>query len=172
MSGGFVVPIDRTILSAGEGQDMNAITFRKATEADIPAIVALLADDGLGRGRENAQNLAPYRAAYDAMQTQLGNEYILAIGEEAEIVGCLQYTVIHGLSRGGTTRAQIEGVRVSGAVRGQGVGEKLFRHAIDRAQGDGITLVQLTSDLQRTDAIRFYQRLGFVHSHAGMKLVL
>ncbi len=149
-----------------------SILFRTAVLEDIPAIVALLADDGLGRGRENTTDLAPYHTAFDAMQAQPGNEYILATDAIGEIVGCLQYTLITGLSRGGATRAQIEGVRVSGATRGQGIGEQLFRHAIDRAQSDGATLVQLTSDLQRDDAIRFYERLGFTHSHAGMKMAL
>jgi ribosomal protein S18 acetylase RimI-like enzyme len=147
-------------------------TFRIATREDIPAIVALLADDGLGRGRENAADLVPYEAAHTAMQSQPGNDYVLAIGEGGSVLGCLQFTLIHGLSRGGTLRAQIEGVRVSGTARGQGIGEKLFRHAIERARSEGATLVQLTSDLQRNDAIRFYERLGFVHSHAGMKLTL
>lgn len=148
------------------------LSFRLAAREDIPAIVALLADDGLGRGRENQAELLPYEAAFDAMSQQPGNEYVLAIREDGGIVGCLQYTLIAGLSRGGSTRAQIEGVRVSSAARGEGIGEKLFRHAIARARTDGATLVQLTSDLQRSDAIRFYERLGFTHSHAGMKLPL
>lgn len=146
--------------------------FRTAERQDIPAIVALLADDGLGRGREDQADLTPYHAAFDAMSAQPGNEYVLAVDADGQILGCLQYTLIAGLSRGGTTRAQIEGVRVNSAARGQGIGEKLFRHAIERAAADGATLLQLTSDLQRSDAIRFYERLGFVHSHAGMKLSL
>ena len=148
------------------------VRFRAAQREDIPDIVALLADDGLGKGREDLTDAAPYERAFEAMSTQPGNEYVLAISEDGGIVGCLQYTLIAGLSRGGSTRAQIEGVRVSSSARGQGIGEALFKHAIERAQADGATLVQLTSDLQRSDAIRFYERLGFVHSHAGMKLNL
>lgn len=146
------------------------LDFRIAVRQDIPAIVALLADDGLGRGREDPDELAPYYSAFSGMQAQPGNDYVLAVSEVGEIVGCLQFTLITGLSRGGTTRAQIEGVRVAGSARGQGIGEALFRHAIERAWAEGAALVQLTSDLQRNDAIRFYERLGFVHSHAGMKL--
>lgn len=149
-----------------------SITYRTAVEEDLPAIIALLADDGIGKSREAAGDLTPYRAALAAMNRQPGNEYILAVDGEGAILGCLQYTLIAGLSRGGSLRAQIEGVRVSSSARGQGIGEKLFRHAIDRAAADGATLVQLTSDLRRTDAIRFYERLGFTHSHAGMKLAL
>lgn len=151
---------------------MSPLSFRAATRADVSDIIALLADDGLGRGREDASDLAPYEAAFDAMQNGAGNDYILAIDEDGSILGCMQFTLIHGLSRGGALRAQIEGVRVSRAARGQGIGAKLFHHAIERARSEGATLVQLTSDLQRSDAIRFYQGLGFVHSHAGMKLAL
>jgi GNAT superfamily N-acetyltransferase len=88
------------------------------------------------------------------------------------IVGCLQLTFIPGLARHGMTRAQIEGVRVIRDHRGRGVGEALFRHAIDLARGHGCGLVQLTSDKTRPDAHRFYERLGFVDTHVGMKLAL
>jgi len=146
------------------------LSFRTAGREDIPAIVTLLADDGLGRNREDLTDMTAYEAAFDAMSATAGNEYVLAVDGDGHILGCLQYTLIAGLSRGGTTRAQIEGVRVSSAARGQGIGEKLFRHAIERARREGATLVQLTSDLQRKDAICFYERLGFEHTHAGMKL--
>lgn len=148
------------------------ISFRSAVENDLAAIAALLADDGLGRARETPSDLEPYRAALRAMQAQTGNDYILAVDEGGAVMGCLQYTLIPGLSRSGMLRAQIEGVRVAGAARGQGLGERMLRHAIERARADGAALVQLTSDLRRADAIRFYERLGFVHSHAGMKLDL
>lgn len=144
--------------------------IREATTDDIDAIARLLADDGLGRGRETPG--APvYAEAFARMQAQPGNVYLL-IEEEGEILACLQYTVIHGLSRSGASRAQIEGVRVSAAHRGRKLGETLMQAAIDRARADGCTLMQLTTDRSRVDARRFYERLGFAASHHGMKLDL
>ncbi|WP_160037154.1 GNAT family N-acetyltransferase [Paenibacillus sp. An7] len=78
----------------------------------------------------------------------------------------------YGISRLGATRGQIEGVRVDKNYRGKGVGEKLFRFAINQAKTMGCEMVQLTTDKQRKDAHRFYERLGFIASHDGMKLVL
>jgi ribosomal protein S18 acetylase RimI-like enzyme len=146
---------------------------RRAERADVPAIVGLLADDVLGAAREVVSDpLAQvYWDAYDTMTSQPGNEYLVAELDGA-IVGCLQLTIIAGISRGGMTRAQIEGVRVSAAHRGRRIGEQLMQAAMDRARERGCRLVQLTSDKSRVDAQRFYQRLGFVSSHVGMKLML
>ena len=144
--------------------------LRAATEADIGAIARLLADDGLGRGREAPGDPA-YASAFKAMSAQPGNVYLVAEIEGA-VVGCLQFTVIHGLSRKGASRAQIEGVRVHADHRGQGIGEALFEAAFARARAAGCTLVQFTTDRKRTDALRFYERLGFVATHWGMKRVL
>lgn len=146
------------------------MNIRDATAHDLDAIARLLADDGLGRGRETPGDPV-YAQAFARMQTQPGNVY-LVIEEAGAILACLQYTVIHGLSRSGASRAQIEGVRVSAAHRGARLGEVLMRAAIDRARADGCKLVQLTTDRTRTDAHRFYERLGFITSHHGMKLDL
>lgn len=148
-------------------------TFRRATLADLPAIVRLLADDPLGAGRERYAEPLPdeYRRAFDAIERQGGNELIVAVDGGA-IVGCLQLTLIPGLSRLGMMRAQIESVRVAGSARGQGLGEAMLRHAIERARQAGCGLVQLTTDKSRPDALRFYERLGFAASHEGMKLSL
>ena len=144
--------------------------IRNATRTDLSQIAALLADDGLGRGRE-ASEISVYEAAFDRMQSQPGNIYLVA-EDAGQVIACLQYTVIHGLSRAGASRAQIEGVRVSAEHRGQKLGERMMQAAIDRARNDGCTLVQLTTDRRREDALRFYERLGFVASHNGMKLNL
>ena len=144
--------------------------IREATSSDLTGIAELLADDGLGRGRETTDP-SVYQQAFDRMQSQPGNVYLVA-EENGEPIACLQYTVIHGLSRAGASRAQIEGVRVSAAHRGKGLGEAMMQAAIDRARADGCTLVQLTTDRSREDAHRFYERLGFVASHHGMKLDL
>ncbi|MBP3125520.1 GNAT family N-acetyltransferase [Thalassospira sp. ER-Se-21-Dark] len=153
------------------------MTFRYATRNDLPAIVALLADDEKGKTREEFTDPLPdaYYAAFDAMESQstdaLPNKYLLAI-QGMEIVGCLQLTMIAGLSRRGQLRAQIEGVRVASTARGQKIGEKLIKQSISISQSLGAALIQFTTDKTRKDAHRFYERLGFVASHEGMKMAL
>ena len=149
------------------------LEIRLAIESDLPAIVELLADDPLGACRERpGLPIAPqYSSAFKEMQRQEGNHLLIAIIGD-ELVGCLQLTLIAGISRLGAKRGQIEGVRVSSARRGQGIGEKLVRYAIERARAEGCSLLQLTTDRSRPDPLRFYERLGFVASHIGMKLKL
>ncbi|MHA3979949.1 GNAT family N-acetyltransferase [Halovulum sp. GXIMD14794] len=141
--------------------------FRTASRADIPDIVALLTEDDLGKGRES-EDLLPYRMAFDAMRSEIGNSVI--VGEaDGRIVATYQLTLISGLSRGGARRAQIEAVRVASDLRGQGVGAALMQDAEDRAREAGCRLVQFTSDQQRTRAHEFYERLGYIPSHVGFK---
>jgi ribosomal protein S18 acetylase RimI-like enzyme len=149
------------------------VQVRTARRDDVPAIVRLLADDALGATRERpGEPLAQaYWDAFDAMTAQGGNEVLVA-DDAGEVVGCVQLTVIPGLSRAGMTRGQLEGVRVSARHRGRGIGETLVRAAVERAREGGCRLVQLTSDRTRVDAQRFYQRLGFEATHVGMKLAL
>src|SRR5215472_414875 len=135
------------------------VTIRTANRDDVCAIVALLADDPLGRMRETPGELQPYLAAFADMAAQGGNITLVAERDsptEKEVIGCLQLTVIPGLSRRGAKRGQIEGVRVSSTCRGLGIGERLIRHAIETARAAGCSLVQLTSDNSRRDAHRFY----------------
>lgn len=103
--------------------DPDGLILRAATEVDLPAIIALLVDDPLGKSRERLEDPLPsvYRDAFQAMEAQGGNVYLLA-EREGELLGCLQLTLIPGISREGTTRAQIEGVRVATTARGQGLG--------------------------------------------------
>ncbi|MEO1723336.1 MAG: GNAT family N-acetyltransferase [Pseudomonadota bacterium] len=145
--------------------------IREATAADLPEITALLADDGLGRNREEPGDPA-YTAAFARMQAQPGNTVLVATGPDGALLGCLQITIIHGLSRRGMTRAQIEGVRVAASTRGAGLGRQLMEAAIARARMAGCGLVQLTSDKRREDAHRFYTSLGFEATHEGLKLTL
>lgn len=141
--------------------------FRPATRADIPAVVALLADDVLGRGREVA-DLAPYLEAFEAMGDEGGNHLI--VGEEGgRVSACYQITFISGLSQAATRRAQIEGVRVAAPLRGQGRGALLIRDAEARARAAGCRIMQFTTSRSRTGAQRFYERLGFTPSHMGYK---
>ena len=148
-------------------------TIRPATVADLPAIVRLLADDPLGATRERYEEPLPaaYREAFAAVEAQEGNR-ILVAERDGRVIGCLQLTIIPGLSRLGMSRALIESVRVDRAARGHGLGERLFRHAIDQARAAGCGLVQLTTDKSRPEALKFYLRLGFEASHEGMKMKL
>lgn len=141
--------------------------FREATRSDVPAIVAMLADDALGAAREGT-DLAPYLAAFDAMQGEGGNTLI--VGEAGgRIVATCQLTFISGLSLKAARRAQVESVRVASDMRGQGVGEALLAEAERRARAAGCTLLQLTMNRSRADAKRFYERIGFEASHFGFK---
>ena len=155
------------------GQPPDLVAIRPARHDDLPAIIALLANDPLGQSREDPANPLPaaYGQAFDDIAAQSGNHQFVA-ELDGVIVGCLQLTIIPGLSRRGTKRGLIEAVRVSANSRGLGIGERLVRHAIDIARVAGCGLVQLTTDKSRTDAHRFYERLGFVASHVGMKLEL
>lgn len=146
--------------------------YRDATEADLPAIVHMLADDRFGAGRERDVSPLPpsYLAGFRAMLAQ-GGRIILA-GEDGAVVGCMQLNIIHGVSQQGQSRAQVEGVRVDSAMRGKGIGAAMMRHAIAEARAAGCVVLQLTTNLGRTEAQAFYARLGFTHSHAGMKITL
>jgi len=153
--------------------DTGDVVLRRAEAGDLPALVALLADDRLGSTREAAADadLAPYRRAFAQIDADAG--HLLVVGEAAdEIVGTLQLTFIPGLSRRGAVRAQIEAVRVRSGHRGAGVGAALIGWAIGEAGRRDCGLVQLTTDKSRVDAQRFYERLGFVASHEGFKLEL
>jgi Sortase and related acyltransferases len=150
---------------------MNDPEIRPATAADIPAVVAMLADDPLGAGRESPDDLAPYHAAFRRLADDPNQHLVVAVREE-RVVGTLQLTVIPGLSRRGSTRSVIEGVRVHADERGGGLGTKLIQWAVDESRRQDCRLVQLTSDATRTDAHRFYERLGFTASHVGFKLAL
>lgn len=141
--------------------------WREATRVDVPAVVALLADDVLGHGRESA-DMAPYLSAFDAMQDEGGNRLIVA-EQDGRVVACYQLTLISGLSLTATRRGQVEGVRVAADLRGRGLGAALMADAEARARAAGCQLIQLTTNATRTDAHRFYARLGFTPSHIGFK---
>lgn len=150
---------------------MADIKLRPARVGDLPGIVALLSDDMLGKSREDASTpLNPrYLAAFESISTDPNQIQLVAeLGEE--LIGTLQLTLIPSLSRLGTWRGQIEGVRVAAEHRGSGLGQKMFDWAIEESRVRGCTLVQLTTDKGRHDAHRFYERLGFTASHIGYKL--
>jgi len=145
--------------------------LRLATLSDLPQIVALLVDDDIARTREaDAGDLSPYEAAWAEIAATPGN-WILVACQGDEILGTLQLTLIAGLARRGSRRAQIEGVRVKSAARGKSVGRELMTYAISMAKDHGCSLVQLTTDKRRPDAKRFYESLGFDATHEGMKIL-
>ncbi|MGY1650791.1 N-acetyltransferase family protein [Geodermatophilus sp. SYSU D01119] len=144
--------------------------LRRAVAADLPAVVALLTDDVLGAGRESTDP-APYERAFAAVDADHAHLLVVADGG-GTVVGTLQLSFLPGLSRGGALRAQVEGVRVAAAARGQGLGEAMLRWCAAEARRRGAALLQLTTDVRRPDARRFYERLGFEASHVGMKLAL
>jgi N-acetylglutamate synthase-like GNAT family acetyltransferase len=150
--------------------DTRGLMIRRARAEDVPAIVALLADDALGATRESPDDLAPYRTAFKAIDAD-PNQHLVVAERDGRIVGCLQLTVIHGLSRRAATRAIIESVRVGSGERGSGLGTTMITWAIEESRRLGVNLLQLTSDKSRTDAHRFYERLGEA-SHVGFKLQL
>ena len=153
---------------------MEQLGIRRATADDLTAIVALLADDELGAGREDvsAAELAPYRSAFAAVDADPRQLLLVVTDADGSVAATMQLTFIAGLSRQGALRAQIEAVRVSSRHRGQGLGEAMITWAIAEARRRGCALVQLTSDKQRESAHRFYARLGFTASHEGFKLLL
>ncbi|MFE7597236.1 GNAT family N-acetyltransferase [Streptomyces sp. NPDC057494] len=144
------------------------LEIRPATAEDLPAIVAMLADDPLGAQRESPDDLGPYVTAFERLAADPNQHVVVAVRGD-KVVGTLQLTVIPGLSRKGTTRSIIEGVRIHSDERGSGLGTQLIEWAVAESERQDCRLVQLTSDVTRTDAHRFYERLGFEASHVGFK---
>lgn len=159
-------------------RDMDTLTLAghvyevaRAAEADVPAIVGLLTDDAIGAGRESA-DLAPYVVAFQEIDGDDAHLLLAVRDESGAVVATMQLTIVPGLSRGGTKRLLIEGVRVASSTRGSGLGTALFGWAHAWGAARGATLAQLTSDRRRADAHRFYETLGYEASHEGFKLPL
>ena len=148
------------------------IHFRKARKEDVPCIIEMLANDKLGAIREKYQVPLPelYYAAFDNIDSDENQELMIVEDSDNSIIGTLQLSFIQYLTYQGGVRAQIEAVRIREDKRGEGIGEKLFEWAINRAKERGAHLLQLTSDKQRPEAIKFYEKLGFKASHEGMKI--
>jgi ribosomal protein S18 acetylase RimI-like enzyme len=148
-----------------------AVEIRTATRDDLEAIVELLRRDSITAAPIPPGLSAAQIEAFDTIAAHPDNEVIVAtLGEE--VIATMQLTFIPGLSFNGAWRAQVEGVRVRGDLRSRGIGASLMEWAIQRARDRGCRVVQLTSNHSRVDARRFYERLGFIASHTGMKLYL
>jgi GNAT superfamily N-acetyltransferase len=152
---------------------MEAVEFRRARSDDLPAIVALLADDPIASGRESAgPRLDPcYIEGFAAIERD-DNQLLAVADRDGQVIGVLQLSFIPGIARRGMWRGQIEGVRVAAGERGGGTGRAMLLWAVGECRQRGCGLVQLTSDKRRADAQRFYQALGFQATHEGYKLIL
>ena len=148
--------------------------LRRARLADVAAIVSLLADDQLRSAAEStaAEDAGPYLAAFAAIDGAPDQLLVVVDDPAGRVVATQQLTILPGLARRGATRLQIEAVRVSADLRGNGLGSAMIRWAVEYGRARGCRLVQLTSDATRIDAHRFYERLGFASSHVGFKLHL
>lgn len=147
--------------------------IRTAEEADVVAIVGLLADDKLGQLREDFRDPLPetYWKAFTRIFED-ANQHLMVMEDDGKIIGTLQLTFIPYLTYQGGVRAQVEAVRIHADYRGKGLGEVFFRWAIEKAKAEKAHVIQLTTDKKRPEALRFYEKLGFTASHEGMKLHL
>jgi ribosomal protein S18 acetylase RimI-like enzyme len=152
---------------------VNEVKFRKALREDVSVIVGMLADDPLGQTREAFEDPLPesYDRAFSAIESDTNQQLIVATCG-GDVVGVMQLTLIPYLTYRGGTRALVEGVRVHKDFRGKSLGTSLLQEAVRRARAAGCHVVQLTTDKERPEALKFYEKLGFVASHVGMKLHL
>ena len=148
------------------------VDLRHARAEDVLGIVAMLHDDRIAADRDSvrdAEDEAVYLAAFARIEADPSSELFVLTDADGTLVGTLQFNVLPGLSRRGSSRAQLEAVRIDSSRRGGGLGSQFIGWAIEEARRRGCGHVQLTSDARRVDARRFYERLGFVASHVGMK---
>ena len=150
----------------------STVTIRPARRDDVGAIVGMLADDALGRGRERIEDPLPpsYFRAFEAVERDPNIQLVVAQDGDGAVIGCLQLCILPGLSSQGASRALIEDVRVASHCRSRGIGEQLVQWAVGEARGRGCKLVEFLTHNTRVDAQRFYERLGFARSHVGMTL--
>lgn len=147
-----------------------AMEYREARKDDLPDIIHLYCDDGLGSTREMLSDPVDdvYLKAFADIEKDPNNR-LYVIEDQGNVIGTMQYTVIAHINRSGRKRAQVESVHVHRDYRGKGIGQKFMAFAEDMAKQDGCGIIQLTTDKTREDAHRFYLSLGFTDSHIGMK---
>ena len=149
----------------------SAVIIRRTRRDDVRVIVAMLADDPLGSGRERIEDPLPpcYFRAFEAVEKDPNIQLVVA-EQGGAVVGCLQLCILPGLSSQGASRALVEDVRVASHCRSRGIGEQLVQWAVAQARSRECKLVELLTHNTRLDAQRFYKRLGFQPSHVGMTL--
>ncbi|MCB1117527.1 MAG: GNAT family N-acetyltransferase [Chlamydiia bacterium] len=153
---------------------MSSLEFRKATIADLGAIIRLLADDQLGQKREQPEaaiSSPAYKMAFNRILAD-PNQFLMVVERSGEVIGTCHLTLLPSLTFHGALRLNIEAVRIDSSLRGQGIGEWLFNNILEFAKAEGCKIVQLTTNKERVDALRFYEKLGFKATHEGMKLYL
>jgi ribosomal protein S18 acetylase RimI-like enzyme len=152
--------------------EISPVTIRRAGQGDVLSIVRMLADDPLGNGRERVEDPLPesYFQAFEAVDRDPNIQLMVAEDREGVVVGCLQLCILPGLSSQGALRGLIEDVRVAAHCRSRGIGEQMVQWAVAQARSRGCKLVELLTHNSRVDAQRFYKRLGFAQSHAGMTI--
>ena len=146
-----------------------SVSIRPARRDDVPAMIAMLADDHLGRARERVEDPLPavYYEAFERVERDQNLQLVVA-ESEGRVVGCLQLAILPGISSQGGVRGLLEDVRVASDCRSRGIGEQLVQWAVSEAKARGCNLVELLTHQSRVDAQRFYKRLGFTASHVGM----
>ena len=150
---------------------MEQLTIRSASAGDVPRLIELLEAGALVDGKEDPSDVEAYRAALIEIQESADND-ILVADLNGEVVGMCQLVVFRHLQRHGGRCAEIESMHVHPTQRSKGIGEKLLVAAMESARQAGCYRVQLTSNLQRSDAHRFYERMGFDPSHVGFKRLI
>ncbi|KJC57763.1 GNAT family acetyltransferase [Bradyrhizobium sp. LTSPM299] len=150
----------------------SSIVIRRARRDDVAAIIGMLADDPLGRGRERIEHPLPqpYYQAFERVERDPNLQLVVAVDGDGAVVGCLQLAILPGLSSQGASRGLLEDVRVASHCRSRGIGERLVQWAVAEARAKGCVLVELLTHHTRVDAQRFYERLGFARSHVGMTI--
>jgi ribosomal protein S18 acetylase RimI-like enzyme len=151
--------------------EISAVIIRRARRGDVGGIVAMLADDPLGSGRERIEQPLPssYFQAFEALENDPNIQLVVA-EQGGAVVGCLQLCILAGLSSQGASRALVEDVRVASHCRSRGIGEQMLQWAVAEARARRCKLVELLTHNTRVSAQRFYKRLGFQPSHVGMTL--
>ncbi len=145
--------------------------LQRARRGDVAAIATLLSDDPVSALRES-KDTRRYEAAFDAVTRDPAQFLAIVRDDGGSIVATVQLSIVPGLARHGATRLQLEGLRVAEPLRGNGLGTEMLGWAHDHGRARGATLAQVATDVERTDAHRFYERLGYVASHVGLKKAL
>jgi N-acetylglutamate synthase-like GNAT family acetyltransferase len=152
---------------------MKTPTHRKARIADLPHLIELLLEDELGATRESrsAELDENYIKAFHKIDSD-PNQYLMVVENGDEIIATCHLTIMPSLTFIGSTRMQIEAVRVARQYRGQKIGSWMFNQAIAYAKQHDVSIIQLTTNKKRPQAKHFYEQLGFEASHEGMKMYL
>ena len=149
------------------------LKHRKAVIDDLNEIISLLAEDKLGKTREKVSEILDQRYidAFHKIDAD-ANQYLMVLCESDQIIGTCHLTLMPSLTFTGSTRMQIEAVRVHKDARGKRIGEKMIEFAIEWGRAHGATIFQLTTNKERADALRFYEKIGFKATHEGMKFFM